>query len=87
MLIFLGKLSLLGVVMMKRFSNWRDGRKDLMMRTMIIDGKAARARSCILVFFQIHKTRHGFVVLSFLYLSFTSGLRLGMYSVNQNPRI
>lgn len=86
MLIFLGKLSLLGVVMMKRFSNWRDGRKDLMMRTRIIDGKAARARSCILVFFQIHKTRHGFL-LSFLYLSFTSELRLGMYSVNQNPRI
>jgi len=64
MLIFLRKLTLLGVVMMKR-TRGRNGRHDLMMRcrsgTRIVDGKAARARSNILVLLQIHKTRHGFL--------------------------
>jgi hypothetical protein len=63
MLIFLRKLTLLGVVMMKR-TRRRIGRHGLMMRcrsgTRIVDGKAARARPNILVLFQIHKTRHGF---------------------------
>jgi len=59
MLIFLRKLTLLGVVMMKR-TRRRNGRHDLMMSgTRIVDGKAARARSNILIILQIHKTRHG----------------------------
>lgn len=75
MLIFLRELAELGVAMMYRFQNWRKG--GLMMRrsVSIVDGKAARARSNILVFFQIHKTRHSFCF--FVYFFLTSDLRLG----------
>jgi hypothetical protein len=60
MLVFLGELVELGVVMMYRFQNWRKGGLMMRRRMSIVDGKAARARPSILVFFQIHKTRHGF---------------------------
>jgi hypothetical protein len=85
MLIFLGELVKLGVVsMMYGFRNWRKG--GVMMS--IVDDKAARARSSILVFFQIHKTRHGFCSLCTV---FTSDLRLGTLTCTvceeQDPRI